>query len=191
MLNQTIADYVAALGEKSSTPGGGAVAAVSGAQAAALIAMVAEFSDKTMSDSERLALLETANDAATQFIQLAEDDAKNFSELMASYKKKSGIQDALKGAAKPPLDCLTLSASLIPLLQTLYQKGNPNLITDTGIAASLLRSTIEASELNILINLRSIKDEDYVSAAQDQIRQLRSQIPELNAIVDAVKSHLT
>lgn len=190
MLDQSIDSYLAALGAKTSTPGGGAVAAVSGSQAAALILMVTEFSGKTISETERLSLLKIANDAVTRFIQLAEEDAKNFAALMASYKARSGIQDALKDAARPPLDCLELSISLIPSLELLYEKGNPNLITDTGIAASLLRSTIESSELNVLVNLRSIKDDKYADHARDKIRQAQSQIPELNAIVENVKAQL-
>lgn len=190
MQEQTIQDYLQGLSARTSTPGGGAVAALTGAQAAGLIAMVTEFSGKTIDEKEHAEILWTAQEAINQFTRLAEEDARNFDQLMAAYKAKTGIQEALKNAAQPPLKCLELSMTLIPLVQRLAEVGNTNLITDTGIAASLLRSMIESSEMNVLINLRSIKDESFNAAAADHLNLAQTKITELDQIVEHVKSSL-
>lgn len=188
--DQAVNEYLAELASKTSTPGGGAVAALSGAQAAALIAMVGEFSEKTVGIEAREQILNLANETKNQFLELANQDALNFSSLMAAYKNKTGVQDALKAAATPPLECLALCIALKPSLDSLAKDGNANLVTDTGIAASLMVSTIASSEMNVLINLRSIKDTEFISQAQAKVERARSLIPELEQLAESIRTDL-
>jgi glutamate formiminotransferase/formiminotetrahydrofolate cyclodeaminase len=57
----------------------------------------------------------------------------------------------------------------------LAEIGNPNLITDTGVAAILLFGAAQAARLNTLINAKFIHDEnvknDAVATAADLISQ--------------------
>ena len=68
------------------------------------------------------------------------------------------------------------AVGLIDDLVELSSVGNPNLITDTGIAALLLEATIRSSRLNVLINLQTIDDTKFVSstnaALEDASRHL-------------------
>ena len=187
---QTINTYLTELSARRSTPGGGAVAALTGAQAASLISMVGEFSDKSMAQKDREILLNSAKSVREQFIELADLDAKNFAILMDCYKNKSGIQQGLKDAAQAPLACLKLTTSLVPLIEQLDEFGNQNLVTDTGIAASLLRATIEASEMNVRVNLRSIKDETYTSDAIRVIEQTRQHLASLSRVAETITKSL-
>lgn len=182
----TIEAYLADLSARQSTPGGGAVASLTGAQAAGLIAMVGEFSDKTVDPASRELLLSSANAARDQFMELADLDAKKFAALMDCYRNKSGIQDGLKGAAEAPIACLELVVSLVPCIQKLEESGNQNLVTDTGIASWLLCATIEASEMNVRVNLRSIKDETFAAHAISTIEQARSHLPYLSEVAQKI-----
>jgi formiminotetrahydrofolate cyclodeaminase len=190
LAEQTLQEYLTELAAKTSTPGGGAVAALNGAQAAGLISMVANFSEKTLVAGERQNILNVTDIAIKRFMELADQDATNFAHLMKCYKQGAGIQEALKNAAMPPIDCLDLTMDLIPHLQTIAATGNKNLVTDTGIAASLLHSTMTASELNILINLRSIKDTAFVTAGKAKLAKYAPNKTLLNAILTEVVQDL-
>jgi len=106
---------------------------------------------------------------------------------MQAYKNKTGIQPGLQSAAAPPLACLTLSSQLIEPLRVIQQHGNPNLVTDTGIAALLLRDTIMSSELNVLINLRSIEDELFKQTARATVETAKQHI----ALLDRMAADIT
>lgn len=190
LAEQTLQQYLTELAAKTSTPGGGAVAAVNGAQAAGLISMVANFSEKTLDTRQRQDILDITATASERYMTLADQDAANFAHLMKCYQQGAGIQDALKGAAQPPMDCLDLTMDLVPHLQTIAAAGNKNLITDTGIAASLLHSTMSASELNILINLRSIKDTAFITAGKAKLAKYAPTKNLLNDILSEVVQDL-
>lgn len=182
--------YLAELGSRASTPGGGAVAALSGAQAAALISMVANLSKTFPDEVSRTKLLDQAGAAIAEFTAMADQDAAAFKALMAAYKAKGDINAASQESAQPPLTCIRLAASLTSSIQALHQYGNANLITDTAIAALLLKDTILASELNILINLRSIKDESFKQRARQSIEEAKSAIPQLEDIASTIAKTL-
>ncbi|MGK0343141.1 MAG: formiminotetrahydrofolate cyclodeaminase [Candidatus Azotimanducaceae bacterium] len=183
----TIADYLAALSSRKSTPGGGAVAAMSGAQAAALISMVAELTKTFPDEQTRTGVINQAASAVQQFTGLADQDAAAFTALMQAYKNKTDIQPRLQSAAAPPLACLQLCSQLIESLLVIERYGNPNLITDTGIAALLLRDTIISSELNVLINLRSIEDELFKQSARATVEAAKQHI----ALLDKMAADIT
>ncbi|MFT7246955.1 MAG: formiminotetrahydrofolate cyclodeaminase [Candidatus Azotimanducaceae bacterium] len=183
----TIADYLSALASRKSTPGGGAVAAMSGAQAAALISMVAELTKTFPDELTQPNVIKQATEAVQRFTELADQDAAAFAALMQAYKNKTDIQSGLQSAAAPPLACLELCAQLVEPLRVIHLHGNPNLITDTGIAALLLRDTIISSELNVLINLRSIEDELFKQTARATVETAKQHI----ALLDRMAADIT
>jgi formiminotetrahydrofolate cyclodeaminase len=93
---QSLQSYLDKLSSSAATPGGGAVAAVTGAQAAALISMVCNLTKgktkESASDSaealkkEIQAINNRAEQARGQFDQLADDDIEGFNQVMAAYK---------------------------------------------------------------------------------------------------------
>lgn len=181
---RSIADYIGDLASKSATPGGGAAAALSGAQAAALISMVCEL---TRDAPEVISTLAgQARESADTFIELADRDMDSFNEVMAAYKqprdkRDASLQPALREAADVPLAMIDASVALAPSIPALIRSGNPNLVTDVAIAALLLESTIHAARINVLINLASMQDAGYIADAKrrlegavDQARQFRA-----------------
>lgn len=189
--NTTISDYLAALASRKSTPGGGAVAAISGAQAAALISMVAELTQSFPDEVTRSEVIKQAADAVQRFTDLADQDAAAFTALMQAYKNKTDIQFHLQSAATPPLACLELSSQLVEPLLVIQLHGNPNLVTDTAIAALLLRDAIISSELNVLINLRSIEDELFKQTARSKVETAKQHIPVLDKLAADITRQLT
>jgi len=175
---QTIDSYLEALASSASTPGGGSVAAITAAQAAALISMVCSLTKS--SEVVRASLItdihQRSESARHRFMELCELDIEGFSKVMAAYKlpkgdqKEKELQAALHSAAQPPLETLELASSLTNDIEKLAEIGNQNLRTDTGIAALLITSSIRSAEMNVKINLQSINDKAFSDDAIQKIK---------------------
>jgi formiminotetrahydrofolate cyclodeaminase len=169
---QSVDHYLEALASSAATPGGGAAAGMSGAQACALMAMVCRLTKEH--EARTQAILERAEQSRKRFMELTADDVDAFNDVMTAYrlpagKRKKPLQQALKVAAAVPLTMIDETTALIGDVAELAGIGNPNLITDVGIAAILLDATIRSSRLNVLINLKSIDDDEFVSTANRRL----------------------
>ena len=194
LIQLPVEKFLESVAGKSSTPGGGAVAAITGAQAAALISMVCHYSEKT---EDLQTVLETATSAREIFLDLAQEDVASFESLMNAFsqaKESEGrarnIQSALVKAAEAPLKMLSLSATLVDAVLILARQGNRNLITDLGMAAILLSSCASSAELNVLINLKGIKDQEYTRQINASISAHKLTISSLENIAPEIRTSL-
>jgi len=192
--DNSIVTFLDDLASRSATPGGGAVAAITGAQAAALISMVCQFSGEIPGFD---LIAAQAEKARMTFLKLADEDSAAFKLVMSAFKqpkdannRKEKIQSALIQAAQAPRSMLKLASTLVESTSELLQKGNKNLITDTGIAAILIEATIDSAELNIMINLKSINDENYRQEVMSEIGMCRQKIKHLKEITDEIRESL-
>ncbi|MBD3649412.1 MAG: cyclodeaminase/cyclohydrolase family protein [Pseudomonadales bacterium] len=196
----TLGDYLSTLASKKSTPGGGAVAGVCGAQAAALIAMVGRLTRGNPAGLETA--IDSAIDAQQRFLDLADNDMQCFEEVMSAWRlpadsddekarRQAALQTALKAAASVPLDMIRLTGELLPSLALLVESGNRNLITDVGIAAHLCESVLQSSRLNVLINLKSIEDSQFIADSHRQLETIEEQVEAITAINKNVETILT
>lgn len=193
--NLSVSTFLESVSAETSTPGGGAVAAITGAQAAALISMVCRFSGD---EAQFIPISENADRARVAFLQLAEMDIQAFKLVMASYKqskdtsnRQKNIQSALTQAIEAPRMMLKLAASLVESIFLLQSSGNSNLITDTGIAAILIEATIHSAELNILVNLKSILDNNYKQEVLAEIKTSKQDTIHLKRIAEEIRGTLT
>jgi len=169
---QSVDHYLEALASSAATPGGGAAAGMSGAQACALMAMVCRLTKNH--EARTQVILAHAEQSRKRFTELAAEDVDAFDDVMAAYrlpagKRKKPLQEALKVAAGVPLTMIDEVTALIGDVVELAGIGNPNLITDVGIAAILFDATIRSSRLNVLVNLKSIDDDEFVSTADRRL----------------------
>ena len=178
-----IESYLDGLASSSSTPGGGAVAGLAGAQAAALLSMVCNLSrgDRFADVSRDIDETNESCEAATNtLLILANDDARVFRGVMHAYalakssaEEKSdrtiAIQLALGAAAEVPLKVMQETSLLLPLADRLADIGNTNLISDIGVAIYLIDATLSSARLNILINIRQLKDEALIKGFNDSM----------------------
>ena len=190
----SIATFLDDLSSRSPTPGGGAVAAITGAQAAALISMVCQFSSE---NPELKSIARQAEDARATFLKLADEDSAAFKLVMSAFKqpkdannRKEKIQAALIKAAEAPRLMMRLASTLVECTSELLEKGNKNLITDTAIAAILIEATVDSAELNVMINLKSINDENYKQELVSEIGMCRHKIKRLKEITDEIRESL-
>jgi len=198
MRDDTIAAFLEQLAARVPAPGGGATAALHAAQAAALLAMVARYSDGARYDTTRMAAIVVEADAIrSRALELAEADAAAFGAVGAAYRlprsdsgRAEAIASALAGAARPPADVIRLTVLLIQLAEWLLADGNRNVITDVGAAAEAARAAAVTSRLNIEVNLRGITDAALRDGLAEAVRACERVVARADAVVAAVRAEI-
>jgi methenyltetrahydrofolate cyclohydrolase len=170
--NDTIDSFLNALADRVPAPGGGASAALHAAQAAALVAMVARYSDGPRF-AEHADLVHKVRDTADRLrddaLALAEDDVTAFTAVTEAYRlpkgddeekaeRSSAIEAATLGAARPPQALVRLVSRILDLAEDLLPVGNRNVVSDVAAAAEAARAAATTARVNIEINLGGVAE---------------------------------
>jgi methenyltetrahydrofolate cyclohydrolase len=194
MRDQTIGAFLDQLAARVPAPGGGATAALHAAQSAALLAMVARYSDSSRYDAALMGrIIADADELRGEALMLAEADADAFRAVSDAYRRpresageqaarSAAIAEALAGAARPPAGVIRVALTLTGIAQELLSAGNPNMITDVAAAAEAARAAAVTARAFIEVNLRGIKDlsvqQEFAAAAvlADQVTERAARI---------------
>ncbi|MFU8828075.1 MAG: cyclodeaminase/cyclohydrolase family protein [Phycisphaerales bacterium] len=160
----TIGEFLERTASKDPTPGGGGVAGVTGALAAALGEMVLAFSigKKGLEDHQaRLADCSRSVGAMrNRLLELADEDAAAYAKLNSVMKlqkdspeRKTELPKAALDAARVPLDVIRVSSELVLCFEVMAEISNPWLKSDLAIAAILTEAVARASRWNIVVNM--------------------------------------
>ena len=185
----SLAHYLDALASDASIPGGGGAAALAGALAAALLSMVSRFTlgrtryqeswphiEPLLAESERLrkALLQAADDDARAYGAVAA--AMQLPRATGSQRRerRTALQAALRGATAVPLETAQAARRALDLAATAAEYGNPNLVSDAGVAAALAEAALQSAALNVRINLAYMRDRDFVTTTNAALTELLS-----------------
>ena len=185
--SQTIRAFLDELASESPTPGGGGAAAATGAMGAALVSMVCNLTigkEKFAAVETRMKdILAKAEALRVKLTDLMAEDVAAFDAVMAAYRlpkdtpddktaRSAAIQEAAKTAALTPLATARSCAEVIELAQSAAELGNPNVLSDAGVAALCAQAGLKGAALNVFINLGMIKDQTFVSQCQAELEQL-------------------
>lgn len=151
------------IGEKSPTPGGGAVAAAVGTLAAALGRMVVSYSEGKKDLAEHEPALRdaaaTLERARWMLLELAAEDMAAYDALNAAMKmpkdapgRAERIAALALDALRPPMAMLAACVELLRLFDSLTTRSNRHLRSDLAIAAVLAESAARASSWNVSVN---------------------------------------
>lgn len=169
MESRTLAELLDAIGAKSPTPGGGAVASVTGALAASLAQMVVNYS---LGKKSLTAHQESLTDAMEQLrrargamLELAAEDAAAYAvvnELMKlpedDERRRRDSPGAVEMATQAPLATGAGAVALLRLFESLAPITNRHLRSDLAIAAILAEACLQACAENVRINLSTLRD---------------------------------
>jgi methenyltetrahydrofolate cyclohydrolase len=172
MRTDTIETFLEQLAARVPAPGGGATAALHAAQAAALVAMVARYSDsaKYADHAEEIATITATADRLRQnALGLAEEDAAAFTAVTEAYRLPKGTPDeaaarsdaiarALVAAAHVPAIVVAVAEQVLGLAEQLLPIGKRNVISDVAAAAEAARAAATTARVNVEVNLGGIKD---------------------------------
>jgi len=102
---------------------------------------------------------------------LVEEDTNAFNKVMAAIRlpqsspkekmtKEKAIREANIYAIRVPWEVAKLSYRVMELALQLVNEGNPNSVSDVGVAGEVGMAAIRGACLNILINLPEVKSDD-------------------------------
>jgi len=187
LANKTCTEFVEVLASKSATPGGGGAAALTGAIGMALGSMVCNLTigKKKYAEHEDAVkdILEKAHKIEADLLNMIDEDAENFLPLSKAYgikakteeekkKKAETLENALKQACEVPVEIVKTAYESIKLHEELVDKGSRLAISDVGVGVQCLRAALISGQLNVTININSIKDEEYVAKVRKETESL-------------------
>lgn len=194
LVDLNIKGFLEETASNAPVPGGGSIAALSGAISAALTEMVANLTiGKKGYEGLEAEMQQIAKDGAKLREKLAADidrDSDAFNQVMAAFKlpkgteeeveaRKAAIQEATKNAALVPLEVATDVFHMMKQIAVVVEKGNKNAVTDGAVAAMMARTAVLSALYNVKINLGSIKDETFVKEATEKVQQMEYQVQEI------------
>ncbi|MCZ2818115.1 cyclodeaminase/cyclohydrolase family protein [Modestobacter sp. VKM Ac-2984] len=196
MRTDSIETFLAQLAARVPAPGGGATAALHAAQAAALVAMVARYSDaaRFADHAEEIGVITaTADRLRENALSLAEEDAAAFTVVTQAYGMPKGtpeqtaarseaIAKALVGAAQVPAIVIAVADQVLSLAEQLLPIGNRNVISDVAAAAEGARAAATTARVNVEVNLGGITD----PATRGQLSAVVERVGDLVLRADAV-----
>ncbi len=179
---------------KAPVPGGGGVASLVGALGAALGGMVCNLTTgkKKYAEYEEdiQRIMKEAETLKASMMDMIDRDAENFLPLSKAYGlptsteeekryKEETMEAALKVAIQVPVEIVKVSYQAIKLHEELADKGSRLAISDVGCGVLCLKAAMMSGWLNVVINLSSIKDQDFVSQIRDELLPLLSEGQEI------------
>ncbi len=204
--NTTISTFLEELSSAAPAPGGGSVAALSGAMAAALVLMVCNLTSRKerFAESEReiKAILEEALKLREELMNAVDEDIQVYNAVIDCYRlpkgsqeekseRKERLQAALKRANEVPYRTAKTCYRVLELNRHLPQIGNPNAISDVAVSAQLAEAALQSALYNVDINCNYIKDEGYVSNYREKRAELAKRAGNMKQeIIDAVQTML-
>jgi formiminotetrahydrofolate cyclodeaminase len=196
---QRLVEWLGSLASETPTPGGGAVAAVSGAAGAALIAMVGRLTARKAgfeSVASRMdEIIEEADRERSDLLALADRDAAAFDEVMTAYRmphdtdqdraaRLHALQAALEHAAEVPLMVARRAVYLMGLAEEAIANGNPNTASDGFSAAAVLHASALSALANVQINAFAFVDDTRRAELMDDCRRLRDRADQVLSDAD-------
>lgn len=204
LINLKMNEYLDILLSDAPAPGGGSVSALAGAQAAALMSMVASLTIgkekyKQWDDSNQAAK-DQAETLYKGFAEAIDKDTEAFNLVAAAFKmpketgteketRKKAIAEGTLEATKVPFGVMKMAAEGLAVAEAMAGKTNANAASDLGVAVLNLMSCMRGAWLNVKINLPGVKDQalaaEYKAAGEKMIedgeeraKKLRQKIEE-------------
>lgn len=170
MRMETVERFLGSLSDRVAAPGGGASAGLHAAQAAALVGMVARYSDGEKYSEHAATITAVRNDTdqlRELALTLAEDDASAFGAVGAAYAlprstdeqkevRSRAIAAALVEASRVPARVVAVAEQVVGLAEQLLPIGNRNVISDIAAAAEAARAAASTARVNMEVNLNGI-----------------------------------
>ncbi len=183
-----LSQFLASLSAATGAPGGGSAAAMAGALSASLCAMVAGISAKKKPELGELR--EKALEFQRRFLDLAQQDAAAFEQVMEAWKQGDAEKErALQRAAEVPLRTAETGLECMVLGAELLEKGRKALRTDALSAILLGWAAVRSALLNVWINVRSLPESERRQWLEEKARAYAEKADEeLAKVEDALRA---
>ena len=185
LINKKVIEYINDVDSILPAPGGGSVASLVGALGVSLAKMLAHFSieKKKFKEADRekqikfmLAFNELEH-YKDMLIKGIDDDAISYESVVDAFKSKDEdtINRALLTSAMVAYDMQDASVNALYYIDKLIELGNKNLYSDLICSAILLSSCNEMASLNVLANVKGLKNEtikqEYIEKSEKSVKK--------------------
>jgi len=166
--------FLEKLSSDTPTPGGGSASALAGALSASLVAMVAGLSSRKNEAKKKgmEGIRKKGLSIQNRLFQAIDEDSKSFDAVIKAFhlpknsekerlRRAREIQKAYRKATLTPRLVCQQSLQLLEYSRTLILKGNPNAISDAGVAAFLADAAFTGGLLNINVNLAAVTEKAF------------------------------
>ncbi len=186
-----IEEFFKDLSSNSPSPGGGSTAALVAGLSGCLNNMVYSltinkkaFNNLSEENKGKMIKLEKeCKEFITNCIEFMEEDRTCFNKLMDCYKlpketekektyRKEELKEKTYDAMMSPLKVCRECVKFYNNIEFATKYGNKMLISDAGVAASLLHAAVESSVINVKVNLNSLKGETFFNEIENEMISL-------------------
>jgi len=179
LANMTLIDFANKTSSESPAPGGGSISAYTGAIGAALSTMVANLSANKRGWDDKWEFYSKWGEKSLNFqnilVNLVDEDTKAFNKIMSAVSlpkdtseeklnRSNALESATKNAIEIPFKIMETSFACLEIIKCMTELGNPNSISDAGVAALCIRTAVMGAFLNVKINCKDLKDKKFVSS---------------------------
>jgi len=204
-VGMTLREFADELASQSPAPGGGSVAALAGALAAGLGAMVPILTVGKKGYRNKSSLMKEMNEVAEraqrlkdEFLRAIDDDTAAFNRLFACFglpkdtkeeqaARNAAIAEYTKQCIEVPLNVLENTAAALECCLSAARHGNQNCLSDAGMGGSIALAAAEGAYYNVLINLPNLEDAEYVKTtrarADEALTKTRALASKLRKVV--------
>ena len=114
------------------------------------------------------------NELKTRLLDVMDRDTDAFNVVSAAFgmpkdtdeqkaERSAAIQNGLKGCTKTPMEMMELIDETLTLAHSLLGRFNDTSASDLGVAFLSLKAGIQGAWLNVLINVGSLKDQEFAA----------------------------
>ncbi|GHS94321.1 sugar ABC transporter substrate-binding protein [Synergistales bacterium] len=196
LIDLTVRDFSAVLASDAPAPGGGSVAALSGALGAGLVSMVANLTKgrEKYAEYDTLAksVLLKSEELRARLLEAVQKDTNAFDAVMAAFGlpkdtdeakavRAAAIQAAYKEAVASPTATAEYCLEVMKIATSLAGKSNPNAASDLTVGIAQAHAGVKGALANVRINLPSIKDDAYIADKKAWAARLESEAEALES----------
>jgi methenyltetrahydrofolate cyclohydrolase len=177
--NASIATFLDEAAARKPTPGGGSVAALTGALAASMGEMVIQYSlGKKGLEPHQDSLKEALDEfhrARQLLMGLMREDQSAYEALTSARKKpqhKQAMAAALLACITVPQAVAAAAVSILGVCDKIVEQVNPQLLSDLAVSADLAMATVRCAMHNVQINLSDIAEparKQHIEADSEKI----------------------
>ena len=207
LASMTLADFADETASESPAPGGGSIAAYLGSLGAALGTMVANLSSHKKGWDDRWKEFSDWAEKGQQYkdelLKLVDLDTAAFNKIMEAFSlskstpeektiRDKAIQEATKYAIEIPFRVMKAAYGSMEIIKAMAETGNPNSISDAGVAALCARSAVLGAFMNVKINASGYKDKGFTDTVIVEGSKIEADTIALEkAIIELVNSKIT
>ena len=191
LVDLSTSDFLDEVSSKSPAPGGGSVSALLGSSGASLCSMVASL---TYYKKDFFDLRDEMNDLGkkAQLIKyklavLVDEDTSAYNAIIDSNKmpakteeeariKDISLKNANERAFEVPFLIASLCTDVVDLCIPLSLKGNPNSVSDIGVAVESAYAGFKGASLNVLINMPGIDNKNLRNRISEDLKNKKKKI---------------